>query len=103
MPNLHVYYGCDHRYNQASLAQIQQMLGMECDYFDGLEAIFDYSSKDAALSALLLVRGLGVRAEVDGLGEGPTKDAHDKARYLMRESYDREIFNKRGRRRDGTE
>ena len=95
MPNLHVYYGNEHRYNQTSLGLIQQTLGMECDYFDGLEAIFSYDSKDAALSALLRLRELGVRAEVDGVGEGPTKDAHNKARALMRASYDREIFKKR--------
>jgi hypothetical protein len=91
---LHVYYGNERRWDQANLDRIQKTLGKECAFFDGLEAVFDCASKNDALLALLRLRGLGVRAEVDGVGQGPTEGAMREARDAMRISYD--TYKKQG-------
>jgi hypothetical protein len=96
---VHVYYGDgDHgRWNHSHrgdlfarislLQQITETVGRECVGFDGLQADFEFDTKDEALTALLRVRDLGVRAETGGVGEGPSQSAMDEAQRVMQRSY----------------
>ena len=89
MSTLAVYYGAEQRWNHPLLERVQAAVGRECAGFDGLQADFDFATRDEALEALLRVRALGVRAETDGVGEGPSYTAIREAKAAMKRSYRR--------------
>jgi hypothetical protein len=96
---LHVYYGDENRWDQANLDRVQKALRRQCISFDGLEAIFEYPTKDEALTARLELRWLGVHSEAGGVGEGPSEQAIEKSRDVMRGAFETFVEVQRRRKR----
>ncbi|MFI5297357.1 MAG: hypothetical protein ACHREM_04605 [Polyangiales bacterium] len=84
-----VYYGDKKRWDYPALERVQEALGRESDGFDGLQADFEFDTKDEALAALLKVRALGMRAETNGIGDGPSRAAIAAARKVMSKAFER--------------
>lgn len=86
---LYVFYGENKRWNQDELDRVQAIVGKQCIFFDALQANFEFDNQDQTYEAMLQLRNKGINAQTKDFGTGPSKQAIDKEKQVMRATYNK--------------